>query len=40
MCGQTRGPSDKKDAWLLRSVLHHNALDLITLLQIAMLAVQ
>ena len=28
------------DAWLLRSVLHHNALDLITLLQVAMLAVQ
>jgi uncharacterized protein YprB with RNaseH-like and TPR domain len=28
------------DAWLIRSVLHHNALDLITLLQLAMLAVQ
>ena len=28
------------DAWLMRSVLHHNALDLITLLQLAMLAVQ
>jgi uncharacterized protein YprB with RNaseH-like and TPR domain len=27
------------DAWLLRGVLHHNALDLITLLQVAMLAV-
>ncbi|MHB8971810.1 MAG: ribonuclease H-like domain-containing protein [Pirellulaceae bacterium] len=28
------------DAWLMRGVLHHNALDLITLLQVAMLAVQ
>ena len=28
------------DAWLMRSVLHHNALDLITLLQLAMLVVQ
>ncbi|MHB0956611.1 MAG: ribonuclease H-like domain-containing protein [Pirellulaceae bacterium] len=28
------------DAWLMRGVLHHNALDLITLLQVAMQAVQ
>jgi uncharacterized protein YprB with RNaseH-like and TPR domain len=28
------------DAWLMRSVLHHNALDLITLLQLAMLVAQ
>ncbi len=28
------------DAWLMRGVLHHNALDLITLLQLAMLVVQ
>ncbi len=28
------------DAWLMRRVLHHNALDLITLLQLAMLVVQ
>ncbi len=27
------------DAWLMRSVLHHNALDLITLLQLSMLLV-
>ena len=25
------------DAWLIRSVLHHNALDLVTLLQLSML---
>ncbi|MGM0491216.1 MAG: ribonuclease H-like domain-containing protein, partial [Planctomycetota bacterium] len=27
------------DAWLIRGVLHHNALDLVTLLQLSMLLV-